>query len=133
MPAPAFGFALDRMRNPFGADDAKLCQKSAPRDGGVARARWPWTSWRPWRKKPAWALSDTAHACRLSPPACALIQSSPKKTPRQIPLPGRTYIPFYLPPNQNFTFTPAYSERPMPGTAMPQGMLLMPMVVPWPV
>ena len=38
MPAPAFGFALDRMRNPFGADDAKLCQKSAPRDGGVARA-----------------------------------------------------------------------------------------------
>ena len=38
-----------------------------------------------------------------------------------------------LQPNQNFTFTPAYSERPMPGTAMPQGMLLMPMVVPWPV
>ena len=38
MPAPAFGFALDRMRNPFGADDAKLCQKSAPRDGGVALA-----------------------------------------------------------------------------------------------
>ena len=66
-------------------------------------------------------------------PACALIQSSPKKTPRQIPPPGRTHIPFYLLPNQNFTFTPAYSERPMPGTAMPQGMLLMPMVVPWPV
>ena len=105
MPAPAFGFALDSMRNPFGADDAKLCQKSAPRDGGDgARSRHAPSSNRP-----------------------------PKKTPRQIPPPGRTHIPFYLLPNQNFTFTPAYSERPMPGTAMPQGMLLMPMVVPWPV
>ncbi len=35
--------------------------------------------------------------------------------------------------NQNLILMPAYSERPMPGTAMPHGMLVMPMVVPWPV
>ena len=57
----------------------------------------------------------------------------PKKHPGRFLRRGVTHITSYLQPNQNFTFTPAYSERPMPGTAMPQGMLLMPMVVPWPV
>lgn len=56
-----------------------------------------------------------------------------KKRPGRFLHRGVTHITLYLIPNQNFTFTPAYSERPMPGTAMPQGMLLMPMVVPWPV